>query len=358
MSLAPYLHRLHTDFAPEFCADIDRAPIAHQGGIRKVRTSDVYEQACNITAWQQLYDQVRPGKFAGSIEEMWLDNVQLFKESTNLALRQTCVVWHDAIWFGLPCVKNNDSFVCASRVGDESIAVCPGGVEFELFTPDSLDIIGLVIPKKELENYPEYNAAQLNFLLSKNHAVHIGEAKKIAYLAWMREALALIENNPACLQSASVQKIIKHSLLSSVFDILQAAAPADSAKNCQQHYQRIVAKARDFLLSRPDETITILDLCAHLYVSRRTLQNAFQNVLNINPINYLKSLRLNAVRRELESSYSKHASICDAAAAWGFWHMSQFSVDYQRLFAERPSITLQRRGQVLRALLKNPHLLN
>jgi AraC family ethanolamine operon transcriptional activator len=31
----------------------------------------------------------------------------------------------------------------------------------------------------------------------------------------------------------------------------------------------------------------------------------------------------------------------DVAAAWGFWHLSQFATDYRKLFGMRPSETLK-----------------
>jgi AraC family ethanolamine operon transcriptional activator len=31
----------------------------------------------------------------------------------------------------------------------------------------------------------------------------------------------------------------------------------------------------------------------------------------------------------------------DVAAAWGFWHLSQFATDYRKLFGTRPSDTLK-----------------
>jgi AraC family ethanolamine operon transcriptional activator len=33
--------------------------------------------------------------------------------------------------------------------------------------------------------------------------------------------------------------------------------------------------------------------------------------------------------------------IGDVAARWGFWHFSQFSADYRRMFGELPSETLR-----------------
>ena len=49
------------------------------------------------------------------------------------------------------------------------------------------------------------------------------------------------------------------------------------------------------------------------------------------------------MRNHLSNPESPYASVQDAAAAYGFWHMSQFAVDYRELFGERPSETLKRR---------------
>ncbi|MEA8500776.1 hypothetical protein ONN26_25995, partial [Salmonella enterica subsp. enterica serovar Muenster] len=40
-----------------------------------------------ITAWQQIYDQLHPGKFHGEFTEILLDEIQVFREYTGLALR-------------------------------------------------------------------------------------------------------------------------------------------------------------------------------------------------------------------------------------------------------------------------------
>lgn len=103
-----------------------------------------------------------------------------------------------------------------------------------------------------------------------------------------------------------------------------------------------ISELREYVLS--DETsVTVLDLCNQLHVSRRTLQNAFHAILGIGPNAWLKRIRLNAVRRELISPWSQSTTVKDAAMQWGFWHLGQFATDYQQLFAEKPSLTLHQR---------------
>ena len=60
------------------------------------------------------------------------------------------------------------------------------------------------------------------------------------------------------------------------------------------------------------------------------------------PVAYLRAIRRNGVRRALRGASAGDA-VCvqDVAAAWGFWHLSQFSSDYRKLFGARPSDTLR-----------------
>ena len=347
------IHKLYTDFDQTQFDGQHPLSIEHAPGVRKIVTGDVYEQACNITAWQQLYDQIYPGQFNGCLSEVWLDGMQFFKESTSLALRQSCVVWPGAVWFGLPRAKSRESYVCASRIDDGSIAVRQGGQEFELLTPDDLDIMGLVVLQSELEQYIKLPTKQLQEALASNAAVQVGPEKKAAYWEFMDQALHVAEFHPHRMQNPAVQKVMKDGLLTGMIDLLSGSSPAEPARYSQKNYRRIVSEARDFVLSRPDEPATVLELCRHLHVSRRTLQNAFQHILNVCPLSYLKAIRLNAVRRELTSNYSRFATVQDAATAWGFWHMSQFAVDYQKLFNELPSETLATRGRLFEHLVNS-----
>jgi AraC family ethanolamine operon transcriptional activator len=68
-------------------------------------------------------------------------------------------------------------------------------------------------------------------------------------------------------------------------------------------------------------------------------------VLDLNPVKFLRALRLNAVRRALkQAAGSERVAVADIAARWGFWHLSHFSADYKAMFGELPSETLRRTG--------------
>ncbi|END5833690.1 HTH-type transcriptional regulator EutR [Salmonella enterica] len=310
------LHHLYHEALPE---DVKLTPRVEVDNVHQRRTTDVYEHALTITAWQQIYDQLHPGKFHGEFTEILLDEIQVFREYTGLALRQSCLVWPNSFWFGIPATRGEQGFIGAQGLGSAEIATRPGGTEFELSTPDDYTILGVVISEDVISRQATFlhNPERVLHMLRNQLALEVKEQHKAALWGFVQQALATM---------------------------LEEAKPIHSAESIShQGYRRLLSRAREYVLENMSEPLTVLDLCNQLHVSRRTLQNAFHAILGIGPNAWLKRIRLNAVRRELISPWSQSATVKDAAMQWGFWHLGQFATDYQQLFAEKPSLTLHQR---------------
>ena len=106
--------------------------------------------------------------------------------------------------------------------------------------------------------------------------------------------------------------------------------------------QTIVERARACMNETPDEPLSVADLCLRLGVSRRVLQYSFQETLDLNPVKFLRAMRLNGVRRALRKTDPRDDTVGNIAARWGFWHLSHFAADYKEMFGERPSDTLKK----------------
>lgn len=338
--IIPDLHHLNDDVP----CDRNLSPIVLEQNFTQHYTHDAYDQACAITAWQQLYDQLSPGRFKGELTETLFDGLQVFHEYTNLSLRQSCMVWPNAFWFGIPGDQQNSGYIGNQKICQQRIAVRPGGKEFELSTPDEYHIQGLVISHDILKKYTVVlqNPERLMKLFSENPTVNVDTCKKEAIWQYIHQALCYSQLEQE--RHHTVGRVLSHNLLIAFLGMLEdASTVTDEHYTNRVNYLKLVSKARDYLFENTSESVTVLELCNELYVCRRTLQNAFQQVLGIGPNAYLKTIRLNAVRRELVSPYSKQTTVKDAAMQWGFWHLGQFASDYQRLFNEKPSETLSRR---------------
>ncbi len=107
-----------------------------------------------------------------------------------------------------------------------------------------------------------------------------------------------------------------------------------------QKRDKALDKAIQYINENLQSIYTIKDLCAAANVSERTLLSVFKERLDVTPKAYLQMFKLKKVQQELIFKTSRN--ITDAATKWGFWHMSQFAMDYRLHFGELPSETLKR----------------
>ena len=313
---------------------------------------DADEQARNLDGWHQTYDQLTAGRFVGGLTELCLDHMQLFVENTSHTLRQTCEVQKDAYWFGIPTFSTSASGIGridAQVIPGDALAFRPGGIEFELLTPAGFEIFGVVVKGEVLRRYAaDVERVGLAERLPNARVVPIGAARKQRLCMSLRRLLddGAARSTPL---SSVARNHMQASVLAALFDVGALSAEQPAALPARARRQSIVSDARDYVLVHRDRAVGVPELCERLHVSRRTLQYCFQDVLEMAPATYLRAIRLNGARRDLlaasasasAASAASARSVQDVAAAWGFWHLSQFATDYRKLFGVRPSDTLK-----------------
>jgi len=330
-------------------------PLASPGdGARAVRVRTAYdadEQARNLVDWHQTYDQLMPGQFTGTLTELVLDRMQVFCETTSHTLRQTCEVPADAYWFGVPAVgvpaaRDGTARIDANSIAPDALACRPGGIEFELVTPEQFAIYGVVVKGEVLRRYArEVERLDLDESLQalpQREVMAIGAA----CIERLRASLGQMLDG-ARATNAPLSNVVRDSLqawvLASLVDLCVQSRGA-AALPAKPRRRWIVAQARDYVLANRTRPVGVPELCEQLHVSRRTLQYCFQDVLGMAPATFLRTIRLNGARRDLSGNASGGAlTVQDVAAAWGFWHLSQFATDYKKLFGKRPSDSLRER---------------
>ncbi|MFM0604848.1 helix-turn-helix domain-containing protein [Paraburkholderia sediminicola] len=302
---------------------------------------DADEQARNLHGWHQTYDQLTAGRFVGGLTELCLDHMQVFVETTSHTLRQTCEVQKDAYWFGIPICREGSGRIDAQVIAGDALAFRPGGIEFELLTSAGYEIFGVVVKGEVLRRYAaEVERVGLADHLPNTEVVSIGTARKDRLCASLRQLLndGAASSTPL---SSFARNNLQASVLASLFDVGALPAAEQVAMPARGRRQSIVSEAREYVLANRDRAINVPELCERLHVSRRTLQYCFQDVLGMAPATYLRTIRLNGARRDLCNASHETRSVQDVAAAWGFWHLSQFATDYRKLFGMRPSDTLK-----------------
>lgn len=322
----------------------DTAATHKPRALRTAIARDVDEHAHNLTDWEQRYDQITCGSFEGVLQEWQSSGLQIFREASSRAVRQSCQVWPDAYWFGIE-VRTSGMRINGRQVGEDVVMTRPGACEFELVTPDAHEIYGIVVQRDALQAsatrlgcQPDWHSLGQAELLKVDHQ-GLQDCRQHIHGLLALAAQASGAHNHAALQLR--QEAVLVALLAMLDEgEIEAEAGASFLRR-----RRIVNDAREFAMAHQDSPVTVPMLCEAVHVSRRTLQYCFEDVLGMSPMNYLRSLRLNGVRRALCQGDGSRTvgSIGDIAAAWGFANFSQFSCDYKKLFGQSPSAMLQAR---------------
>lgn len=322
--------------------DADTAPYS----MTRVTSSDVEEQAASLRDWDQVYEQMTPGRFVGSLQEACFRGVQVFRETTSQAVHEAGAPWAGSRVIGLPVEMAGAALFRGEVVDADSLVTLGGEDELDLYTPRGLDILGLVVDEGALESYSiRIEHRDIAAAFGATGVLRPGKGRLDDFRRLLLSVLQSLDANPAALQFQQTQRLLEQSMLGAIVAVVADADEGPSPKPPCPSRRHVVDDAKRYMRARIGEPITVADLCLELGVSRRTLQYSFQEVLGLNPVRFLRAMRLNGVRRDLKTPRLPADSVQDAAAKWGFWHLGHFVTDYKRMFGELPSETLRRKGR-------------
>jgi AraC family transcriptional regulator, ethanolamine operon transcriptional activator len=308
--------------------------------LRVDQFEDVHLHAASVHAWEQTYSQISPGPVRSSLCQIEGARFQFFRERINQRLVQHGQAPRDRVCFALPLAVPGTARLQGREADERSILILGGGDEFLFHMPQGMDMLAITFDRDTFESALEASPWS-------------GD-----YRQWLRQPVARVPER----RLAQCRERLLFLLGRSIEDV-KGAAPGQAEEELERDLleeitclladpdfdrnQRlpsspgsyIVDRCHQMTLSARQSPPSVIDLCERLRISRRTVQNSFRAVTETTPVNYIRCIRLNGVRRELLGSHSGELSIGDAAGRWGFFHLSHFAADYQALFGELPSQT-------------------
>lgn len=301
-------------------------------------SADVHHQATLLRAWDQKYTQLKPGGFTGSVSTLRNDEVKLFREKMNRAVFQVGALPVTKLAFGLPLRAAGHSYICGEEGTGHSLLVFSGRSGFEFLSPEDFEFYGVEIDTAASDD-PVFLAmvgALEKAIVSSSRAIRLDRART-GKLGRLLGATLCEEGIGERLQAwPDHATAFNRGLVGWILDMLQAAPPAPD-RPPMRHWDTIAA-IRQLVSRNSCCPSSVAELTVALGVSRRTLQNACQEIVGLSPIQYLRALRLSEARRMMEQS----RSVTEVATQFGFWHLSYFARDYHAMFGELPSKTLER----------------
>lgn len=301
---------------------------------------DINFHASSVREWRQTYSQITSGPLQTSLAQITHGHFHIFREFINQRVVQQGEAPRGRICFAIPLVVPGIARLQGREVDDQCILLLRGGDEFMFHMPLGTDLLGIVFEcaafERALSEMPR--AAELTALM-KQPVVQVSPHRLAKTRTRMLALYCEMLSSPFLMETIESRSEFEHAMLIELLNLI-----ADPDCNWNQRLASspgsfIVEKSHRILLSDTAQPPSVLDLCQRLRICRRTVQKSFRTVTQTTPVNYIRCIRLNGVRRELMLTSVSELSIGDAAARWGFFHLSHFAAEYQSLFGELPSRT-------------------
>ena len=327
-----------TSHGPVMSGDMSHAPLFARG-VSFCAFTDVSEQARAFDGWHLNYIQMSGGSFHGSSSILTLGGIRLLVENLDKVILQRGAVPTDRLALAVPLELEGLARMCGEKSGRDSLHVFSSLPEFEFYSPDHHVLVNVEIePDKLLSEPMRVLAASLRARSLAPVIPMASEAAESLRILLQHTMAAPTESSRAQDEEAYGRlELLERTILYALSEVLWESPIATGSGRPAKHWA-LVNSVQEKLQDASTCPLSIAELCVQLGLSRRTVQYAFHDALNLNPVAYLRAVRLNHVRRELRHG----ESVTFAATKWGFLHLGSFAQDYRNMFGELPSATSRR----------------
>ena len=303
---------------------------------------DFHLHGASAPEWNQRYLQISHGTMRSSLAEATSGNLHVFRKwMSERVVQQGCLPAGKICFAVLNGGGAGTPRMQGHELREDRLFILRSGEEFTLQRPKGMELLAVTFEAEDLLRLLDARAwptSARRLLLSRQ----VLQAPVRSVQRLRRDLLALLAGPPTAHSPTPV--LAEDALaLRAVFDALGdlfggAAGSGQTLGSASAHF--IVTECHRIVASGGADAPASIDaLCRRLRTSRRSMQNSFRQVADTTPVHYLRSLRLNAVRRRLISTRRAELSVSQAAADQGFIQLSHFTERYKALFGELPSQT-------------------
>jgi len=126
---------------------------------------------------------------------------------------------------------------------------------------------------------------------------------------------------------------------------IERKSTADEARNRapsgEDASNALLQRSEAYIRAHLQEPFSLDDLSRAMGTSPSTLLRTFNTHHGVSPMQYVKRLRLEAVRRSLSAANPHTTTVGYVASEFGFRQLGRFSAQYRKTFGELPSVTLR-----------------
>lgn len=281
-----------------------------------------------VKNWHLDFNLLGKDDFSAEIHMIYNDQFSLVHEKLIGNIEQNGKTQDGFVVFSIP-VKNNSFYWFDTKVRNE-LFLFPKKNTFKVISNGTFEVYVISISEALFfdtmqqmgmtKNNKLFNGQPHNLYLSNNFS-----SRLINLLYYFLNTNRNLTKKNNALINTIVQSLIKY--------IDQIELQKDQSKIKKK--DRAIINAVEIINTQIETLYSIKQLCILTGISERSLLYGFKEKYNTTPSNYVKSVRLNKVKRELYNV--KRNRISSIAGKYNFWHMGQFAKDFKNKFGILPS---------------------
>jgi AraC family ethanolamine operon transcriptional activator len=309
--------------------------------IARHRFTDFEMFAEVLTGFDLDFKQISRGSFSANLQQIKFGPISISRFSTTRNLEAIGNPPPGVMTFGIPSL-NCQPFIWRGLLTDgNSIQIFKPSTELSVITNLVFEGISVSIAETDFNDLNnQWGFPDLNEIIGVRERAACDPAIMYKLRKTLHYICQLADNDPDELKhSSAVQNLVRFEVPHLLLQALTSseAVPFNSTPGKRNH---ALKTALEYIRSTSNELTSINSFCQQTGINERTLQRAFLDVYGVTPKAYFQALRLNSVYKTLFHSDPNSTRITDVAGKLGYWHMSQFGIDYRRQFGELPSETL------------------
>lgn len=287
--------------------------------------------------------QLQPGRFRGTLTHIGIGGFSLSIGSFSHGIRTQRIASDDHLIVGMLLGARDAVTHWSYDMNPGDVLVIPPGVEHDgrFFGGSSYAAIRFdpADIASTFENEPRLSDPAIWMEKSRFRASPRIGAMAIQRLNGMIEGLVAESRSLSPRATDFWRRSIVDAFAASV---IHAVPPDD--QGWVPSAGRLVRNVEAYIAAGHEGPVHISEICTQFGVSRRSLYRAFDEVLGMGPITFLRQKRLCAIHSILRESNPGQTTVTQVAMKQGFIELGRFAHYYHMLFGEHPSETLGARS--------------
>ena len=293
------------------------------------------EEALRQYGIEQPTHQLRAGHFKARLATSTTNHAELFSDRYSTAVSMQLKAPENAVGIMFPRSASGHLVANGEDVGNDKLLFFPAGCSANISGPPLIGSEAIVMPETQFVEL----TGVLCPAADRPEVMSIFDGDPVLLHSLRTAVRELVAQPESDVHDEDVANVVAETI----------AWIGDSCCLCESDHfavskarTRVARLAHAYIDDHYSDAVHMADLCRVTRVGCRTVQRSFREYFHVTVSDYLRTIRLDAARRQLAAARREETSVTRVAMDSGYEHLGRFSIDFHRRFGELPRNVLEK----------------